>query len=59
MANYTASKTVTVYNTVEEAVAGLETMLETITTGQQHLTFGIIQIEGNKYAAWIVYTAEA
>jgi len=59
MANYTATSSVSVYNTVEEAVAGLETKLEAIGTGQQHLTFGVIQIEGNRYAAWVVYTAEA
>jgi hypothetical protein len=59
MAKYTATKFVTVYDSVEEAVAGLETTLETIDTGQNHLTFDIVRIEGNKYATWVVYTTEA
>lgn len=59
MATYTASKLVEVYDTVELAVAGLETLLETVTTGQNHLTFDIIRIEANKYAVWVAYTTEA
>lgn len=59
MAKYTATKQVNVYETIELAVAGLETMLETIDTGKNNLTFGIERLEGNKYGAWVVYTAEA
>ena len=59
MAKYTASKLVEVYDTVELAVAGLETLLETVDVTRNNLTMGIEGIEGRKYAAWVVYTAEA
>jgi len=59
MAKYTATKSVSVYDSIEDAVAGLETQLEAIDTGKNHLTFDIVKIEGGKYAAWVAYTAEA
>ena len=59
MAKYTATKSITVYNSIEEAVAGLETKLEAADTGQNNLHLGIEKIEGGKFAAWVVYTAEA
>lgn len=59
MANYTATKSVSVYNTIEEAVAGLETQLEAIATGKNNLKYDVIKIAGGKYAAWTCFTAEA
>jgi len=59
MANYTATKTVNVYNTVEEAVAGLETMIEATAVTRLNMKYDVIQIRPNKFAAWLVYTAEA
>lgn len=59
MANYAATKTVVVYNTIEEAVAGLETALEAIAQGKANLKFDVIKIEANKYAAWTMYTDAA
>ena len=59
MAKYTATKSVTVYDRVEDAVAGLETQLELIDTGANNLTMGIERLGANNYAAWVVYTAEA
>lgn len=57
MAKYAATKSVTIYNTVETAVAGLATYIATITTGTTaNLKCGINRIEANKYAAWVVYT---
>lgn len=59
MATYTATSSVVVYNTVEEAVAGLETALELADVTRKNINYGVTGIEGNKYAAWLVYTAEA
>ncbi len=59
MAKYTATKSVEVYDKVEDVVAGLETQLELIDTGQNHLTMGIEKTASDNWAAWVVYTAEA
>jgi hypothetical protein len=59
MAKYSATQSMAIYNDIETAVAGLETQLEAIDTGKNHLTFDIIKIEANKYATWVAYTAEA
>jgi hypothetical protein len=59
MAKYTATSSVTVYDTVELAVAGLETKLETADITRKNINSGIVEIEGNKHAAWLVYTDEA
>ncbi len=59
MAPYTATSSVTIYNTVEEAVAGLETKLEAADVTRKNINFGITRIEGNKYAGWLIYTDEA
>lgn len=56
MAKYAVTKTVTIYNDIETAVAGLETAIELIDTGKANLKCGINRIEANKYAAWVVYT---
>jgi hypothetical protein len=59
MAKYTATSSVTVYNTVEEAVAGLEAKLETADVTRKNINFGVTGVEGNKHAGWLVYTDEA
>lgn len=59
MANYTATKSVSVYNTVEEAVAGLETKLEAVPVTRLNLKADIIRLPNNQYAAYIIYTDEA
>ena len=56
MTNFTATSTVNVYKTVEEAVAALETKLELIVNTAIVRTATVIQIEGGKYAAVIVWT---
>ena len=56
MAKYAATKTVDVYDTIELAVAGLETTLETIDQGKALISWDIIQIEARKYAVWTMYT---
>ena len=57
MTNFVGTKSVTIYNTVEEAVAGLETALEAIVNTQVIRTCSVERIEGNKYAAILVHTA--
>ncbi len=57
MAKYVATKTVTVYATVELAVAALETAVHAIEAGTTaNLKCGITRIEANRYAAWTIYT---
>lgn len=57
MVNFTATKSVTIYNTIEEAVAALETALEaTVNTGVVR-TCDVVRIEADKYAAILVWTA--
>ena len=56
MANYAATDSVTITDTVEGAVAALETALETINNGKTIQACDIIRIEANKYAAYVVYT---
>ena len=53
---YVATKTVTIYDTVENAATGLGTTIHTIDTGKANLKCDIHRIEANKYAAWVVYT---
>lgn len=59
MANYTATSSVTVYDSLEEAVAGIETKLEATLVTRLNLRYDIIQTRDGKYSAWLVYTAEA
>jgi len=59
MARYTASHAVSIHNTVELAAAGLEALIHAIDSGKNNMSSGIVRIEANKYAAWVVYTAEA
>lgn len=59
MAVYTAHSSVSVYNTAEEAVAGIETKLEAADVTRLNINFGVTPIEANKYAGWLVYTDEA
>jgi len=57
MTDFVATDSVNVYNTVEEAVAALETKLEAIVNTGVIRTCQVIKIEGNKYAAIVVWTA--
>jgi hypothetical protein len=57
MANFAATDAVTICNTVEEAAAALETLLEAAVNTSVIRTCDIVPIEANKYAAVLVYTA--
>lgn len=57
MANFVATDSVTICNTVEEAAAALETALEAAENTSVIRTCDIVRIEANKYAAVLVYTA--
>ena len=59
MAKYTGHHAVTVHNTVELAAAGLEALVDAVDVTRHNVMGGIERIEGNKYAAWLVYTDEA
>lgn len=57
MAKYVATKSVTVYNTVEEAVAGIETAVHAVEAGTfANFKCGVIRTESNRYVGWYVYT---
>jgi hypothetical protein len=57
MTDFVATKAITVHNTVEEAVAALETALEAVANTQVIRTCSVVRIEANKYAAILVHTA--
>ncbi len=60
MAKYAATKSVTIYNTVQEAIAGIEAAIDAIEAGTfNNLKCGVERIEANKYAGWYVYTNAA
>jgi uncharacterized protein len=59
MADFTATKVVTIHNTVEAAVAALETALEATVNTAIIRTCDVVRIEANKYAAILVWTAAA
>ena len=59
MTNFVATKSVAIYETIEEAVAALETALEAIVNTQVIRTCDVIRIEGNKYAAVLIHTDAA
>jgi exonuclease VII small subunit len=59
MAKYTATQSKNTYASFELAVAGLETLLEAIDTGKNNLEYGIEKLDGGRWGAWVVYTAEA
>ena len=59
MAKYTATSSVTVYDTVELAVAGLEAKLELADVTRLNINMGIEATPDRRYAAWLIYTAEA
>ena len=56
MVKYAATKTVTIYNDIETAVAGLATTIHLIDEGKYNLKCGVERIEANKYAAWTIFT---
>ena len=57
MVDFAATDTVTIHDTVEEAVAALETALEATVNTSVVRTCDVIRIEANKYAAVLVVTA--
>jgi len=57
MANFTATSTVTEYETLSEAVAGLETKLEAIVDTGVIRACDVIPLRNGKFAAYVVWTA--
>ena len=57
MVDFVATDSVTIHDTVEEAVAALETALEAVVNTGVIRTCEVIRIEANKYAAVLVWTA--
>jgi hypothetical protein len=58
MAKYTATQTKGTYESFEEAVAGLETLIEAADTGKKWIRYNIEKLDGGRWGAWLVYTAE-
>jgi hypothetical protein len=56
MAKYAATTTCVVYQTIETAVAGLETTLEAIDQGKALIRWDIVRIPGDRFAVWTCYT---
>lgn len=57
MTDFTATSTITIYGTIEEAVAGLEGKLEAIVNTGVIRICDIMPTRDGKYAAYIVWTA--
>jgi len=57
MTDFVSTDSVAIYNTVEEAVAALETALEAVVNTGVIRTCTVIKIEANKYAAILIWTA--
>ena len=57
MADFVATKTVAVYETVEEATAALEVALEATVNTSAVRTCSIINVGGERYAAVLITTA--
>lgn len=57
MTDFTATSTITIYGTLEEAVAGLETKLEAIVNTGVIRVCDIRQTNDYKWAAYVVWTA--
>jgi hypothetical protein len=57
MANFVATSSCVIYNTVQEAVTALDTALDAVTNTQVIRTCDVIRIEANKYAAILIHTA--
>jgi hypothetical protein len=56
MAKYAATTSVTVYKTIEAAVAGLETTLEGYDQARPLIRWDIVPVPGGKFAVWTCYT---
>jgi hypothetical protein len=60
MVKYAATKAVTIYDTVENAITGIATAIHLVDTGTfNNFKCGVDRIEANKYAGWYVYTNAA
>ena len=57
MTDYAATSTITIYNSIEEAVAGLETKLEAIVNTGVIRVCDIRETCDGKFAAYVVWTA--
>ena len=56
MTDFTATKVANIFETVEQAVADLETQLEATVNTALVKTSKVIKIEANKYASVLVWT---
>jgi hypothetical protein len=59
MAKYTTTTSVSVYDSIEDAVAGLDTKISAADVTRLNMKYDILQTQNGKYAAWLVYTDEA
>jgi hypothetical protein len=57
MTDFTATSSITIYGTLEEAVAGLETKLEAIVNTGVIRACDIVETGDHKFAAYVVWTA--
>ena len=57
MVNFTATSSVTVYDSIEAAVAGLETKLEAVVNTGVIRSSSIERTKDNRWVAYIVWTA--
>ena len=56
MTDFVATKVVNIFETVEEAVADLETQLEATDNSALVKTSKVLKIDGGKYASILVWT---
>lgn len=57
MTDFTATSSITVYESLEEAVAGLETKLEAIVNTGVIRACDVVSLRNGKFAAYVVWTA--
>ena len=57
MANFAATKAITIFETIEEATADLETQLELVVNTSVVRTCEVKSVEGTKWASVLVVTA--
>ena len=57
MVDFAATKSVNIFETIEEATADLETQLEAIVNTSVIRTCEVVKVEGTKWASVLVFTA--
>ena len=57
MADFVATSSCTIHNTVQEAVTALDTAIDAVVNTQVIRTCSVVRIEANKYAAILIHTA--